>query len=79
MISEALKKIAEKLKKIAENSEKKCGKLISIFWDLEKIAVSPAPLCTVPEVKGKKFTSPKRGVSKFFNKNVFFLGSRMRF
>ncbi len=69
LISEAL----EKLRKIAEN----CGKLISFFWDLEKIAVKSTPLCTVPEVKGIFFTSPKRGVSNFFfNKNYIFLGHK---
>ncbi len=57
MISEALEKIAENCGKLRKN----CGKLIPIFWYLEKIAVNPAPLCTVPEVKDKFFKSPKRG------------------
>ncbi len=70
MISEALEKYCGKI-------AGKCGKLISIFWDLEKIAVNPAPLCTVPEVK-EKFTSPKRGYNFFFNKTKFF-ESQMRF
>jgi hypothetical protein len=64
MISEAFEKLrknSEKLQKMISIDDQ----MISIFWDLEKIAVNPAPLCTVPEDK-EKFTSPKRGVSNFF-------------
>ncbi len=50
---------------------KKRGKLISIFWDLEKIAVNPAPLCTVPEVKDKKFKSKKGYIKKISTKLHF--------
>ncbi len=41
LVPEALKKIAEKLRKIEENCGKNCGKLISIFWDLEKNCGQP--------------------------------------
>ncbi len=59
-----MRKIAENCRKIAEFDIN--------FLGLRKIAVNPAPLCTVPEVKEKNFTSPKRGISKLFNKTICF-------